>query len=65
MNKKSSFRKRMLSMLLAVLMAFTAVMPATAAFAGDGVEGYHEIELFYKQSDTIIPTYIDDTLPED
>ena len=54
--KKRIFRKRAISVLLAVLMAFTGILPATAAFAGDGVEGYYHLELFYKDTDTIVPS---------
>lgn len=56
--------KRAISLFLAVLMAFTGILPAATAFAGDGVEGSHDIELFYKDTNTIIPTYIDDTAEE-
>lgn len=56
--------KRAVGILLAVLMAFTGIFPAFTAFAGDGVEGYYDIELFYKDTDTIVPTYIDETAEE-
>ena len=61
-----SFRpqKKLISLVLAVLIAFTGILPATSAFAADGVEGYYDIELFYKDSNTIVPTYIDDTAEE-
>ncbi len=58
--KKSKLRKRIISIILAVLMAFTGLLPATAAFAADGVEGYYDIELFYKESGTIVPTFAED-----
>lgn len=32
--------KKLISVLLAVLMAVTGIIPAASAFAGDGVEGY-------------------------
>ena len=57
---KRNVRKRILSCLLAVLMAFSGIIPAMSVFAGDGVEGYHDIELFYKETNTIVPTYKDD-----
>lgn len=44
--------KKLISVLLAVLMAVTGIIPAASAFAGDGVEGYWDIELFYKDTDT-------------
>ena len=62
MRKKS---KKLISILLSVLIAFTGSLPAFSAFAGDGVEGYYDLELFYKDTDTIVPTYIDDTVPDD
>lgn len=57
---KVTLRKRLCSIILAVLMAFTGLLPATTVFAGDGVEGYHDIELFYKSTNTIVPTYQED-----
>ena len=54
--KKQRLTKRLLSVFLAVLMAFTGLIPAGSAFAGDGVEGYHTIELFYKETNTIVPS---------
>ena len=62
MRKKS---KKLISILLSVLIAFTGSLPAFSAFAGDGVEGYCELEIFYKDTNTIVPTYIDDTVPDD
>ena len=61
MKRKS---KKLLSVLLAVLMAVTSVIPAASAFAGDGVEGYWDIELFYKDTDTIVPSYVDESAEE-
>lgn len=52
-------RRRALSLIIAVLMAFTGIIPAMSAFAADGVQGYYDIELFYKDTDTIVPTYAD------
>jgi uncharacterized protein YjdB len=58
-------RKRMLSLLLAAVIAITAGMPAMNAFAADdGVEGFYDIELFYKDTDTLVPTYIDENAAE-
>jgi uncharacterized protein YjdB/acyl carrier protein len=53
-------KKRICSLLLAVLMAFTGLIPAATVFAADGVEGYYDIELFYKDSDTLVPSYQSD-----
>lgn len=61
MKKRS---KKIISIVLAVLMAVTGIFPAFTAFAGDGVEGYYDIELFYKDTGTIVPTYIDETAEE-
>ena len=36
--------KKLISVLLALLMAVTGIIPAASAFAGDGVEGYWDIE---------------------
>ncbi|MCM1114923.1 MAG: Ig-like domain-containing protein [Clostridium sp.] len=54
--RKTRTGKRIVSILLSVLIVFTGIMPAAAAFAADGVEGYYDIELFYKDSGTIIPS---------
>lgn len=61
MKRKS---KKLLSLFLAVIMAATGIIPAASAFAGDGVEGYWDIELFYKDTDTIVPSYVDETAEE-
>ncbi len=58
--KKSLTSKRIISIILAVLMSFSGLLPATAAFAADGVVGYYDIELFYKESGTIVPTFAED-----
>lgn len=58
--KKVTLKKRLCSILLAVLLAFTGLLPASTAFAADGVEGYYDIELFYKDTNTIVPTYQED-----
>ncbi|MCM1286036.1 MAG: Ig-like domain-containing protein [Acetobacter sp.] len=58
---KKRMSKRIISSFLAVLIAFGGIIPAMSAFAANGVEGYYDIELAYKDTDTLIPTYIDDT----
>lgn len=50
MKRKS---KKIISVFLAILMAVTGVMPAVTAFAGDGVENFWDIQMFYKDTDTI------------
>lgn len=62
--KKNYPKKRIVSVFLAVLMAFTGLIPAGTAFADDGVEGIYEIQLFYKDTDTMVPSYIDETAAE-
>lgn len=57
-------KKRLISLVLSVLIAFSGIFPAFNAFADDGVEGYYDIELFYKDTNTIVPTYIDETAAE-
>ena len=57
---KGPARKRILSIFLAVIMAVSGVIPAMNAFAGDGVEGYYDLEIFYGDTGTIVPTYGDD-----
>ncbi len=60
--RKRAMKKKAVSLLLAVVMSFTGILPATAAFAADGVEGYYDIELFYSETDTIVPsTMLDDS----
>ena len=53
-------KKRIVSIILAVLLTFTGLLPAGTAFAADGVEGYYGLTLFYKDSDTIVPSYQED-----
>lgn len=63
--KVKKMKKGILSVFLAVLVAFTGLVPATTAFgADDGVEGFYEIQLFYKETDVMVPTYIDETAAE-
>ena len=57
---KKRLTQKALSVLLAVLLAVTGLLPATAAFAGDGVEGYYDLQIFYGETDTIVPTYEED-----
>ncbi len=57
---KRKFAKKAVSIMLAVIMAITAVLPAVSAFAGDGVEGYYDLQIFYSDTDTIVPSYEDD-----
>lgn len=56
--------KRLLSVLLAVLMAVTGVMPAFSAFAaegdgGGGIIGVYELQIFYEDG-VMVPDYDDE-----
>lgn len=57
--KKGLLRKG-ISVLLTVLMAISGIVPAMSAFAADGVEGYCDLQIFYKDTQTMVPTYGDD-----
>lgn len=57
--KKGLLRKG-ISILLTVLLAVSGIMPAMSAFAANGVEGYCDLQIFYKETQTMIPTYGDD-----
>lgn len=55
-------KTKALSLFMAVVMAVTAMLPVTAAFAGDGVEGFYDLQIFYGEGDkkgTIVPTYVE------
>lgn len=57
---KSKLMKRMLSIALATLIATVGLVPAATVFAGDGVEGYYDLQIFYSDTNTIVPTYEED-----
>lgn len=57
---KTKFTKRAISILLAVLLAVSGIIPALSAFAADGVEGYYDLQIFYKETNTMVPTYGED-----
>lgn len=61
---KNKFSAKVISVFLAVLMAVTGLLPATVAFAADGVEGYYDLQIFYDETDTIVPTYEEDGTTE-
>lgn len=64
--KNNSLKRRIISIMLAVLMTVTGIVPAVSAYADDdGVEGMYQIEIFYKDTNTIVPTYVDDTVADD
>lgn len=53
-------QKRIISVFLAVLIAVSGIIPAMSVFAADGVEGYYDIQIFYADTNTIVPTYGED-----
>ncbi len=61
---KRAFSKRCISLLLTLLIALSGIVPAMSAFAGDGVEGYYDLQIFYKQTGTMVPTYMEDNQTE-
>ncbi|WP_294903882.1 Ig-like domain-containing protein [uncultured Eubacterium sp.] len=52
---KKAITSKAISIFLAVLMAVTGILPATAAFAGDGVDGKYDLQLFYDSTNTAVP----------
>lgn len=65
MNRKIKISKKITSLLLAGILAFTGLVPAVSALGADGVEGYYDIELFYKDSDTAVPSTMTGPTGED
>ncbi len=57
---KYSLRRKAMSIFLAVIIAVSGIIPAFNAFAGDGVEGYYDIQIFYDETGTIVPSYGED-----
>lgn len=57
---KNSNRK-VISLLLSVLIAISGIVPAFSAFAGDGVDGVYDLQIFYKDTNTIVPTKVEGT----
>lgn len=61
---KRTFFKKSISLLLTLLIAVSGIVPAVTAFAGDGVEGYYDLQIFYKETGTMVPTYMEDNQTE-
>lgn len=57
---RRAISKRIISILLTLLLALSGVMPAMTAFAGNGVEGYYDLQIFYKETGTMVPSFGDD-----
>lgn len=59
---KMTRKVKALSFIMAVVMAVTTMLPVSVAFAGDGVEGYYDLQIFYDDGDkkgTIVPSEMD------
>ncbi|MBQ7203319.1 MAG: Ig-like domain-containing protein [Eubacterium sp.] len=52
--------KKWISIVLSILLAVSGMLPAFTALAGDGVIEAYELEIFYKDSNTMVPTYDDE-----
>lgn len=57
---KKGLLKKSISILLTVLMATSGILPTMTAFAADGVEGYYDLQIFYKDNQTMVPSYGED-----
>lgn len=53
-------KRRIFSVFLAVMIAVTGMLPASSVFAGDGVEEYWDLRLYYKDTDTAVPKHQED-----
>ena len=58
---KNSFKKRIISILLCVLLAVSGVVPAFSASAADGVIDTVELQIFFADSNTMVPTFQEGT----
>ncbi len=61
---KHAITRKALSITLSLLLAVSGLVPAVSAFAEDGVIEAYELEIFYKDSNTMVPTYDDETTKE-
>ena len=58
---KQTRTKRILSILLSVLLAVSGTVPAFAALADDdGVVNQYNLQIFYEETGTMVPTYQED-----
>jgi uncharacterized protein YjdB len=57
---KSSATRKIISIALSLLLAISGVLPTLTAFADDGVEGYYDLQIFYDETSTMVPSYGDD-----
>jgi len=57
---KKKLTRKVLSVTLSLLLAVSGIVPVMTAFAEDGVIEAYELEIFYKDSGTMVPTYDDE-----
>ena len=57
---KNSFKKKLISLLLCVLLAVSGIVPAFSAYADDGVIDTVELQIFYDETNTMVPDYMED-----
>ncbi|MBR4240725.1 MAG: Ig-like domain-containing protein [Eubacterium sp.] len=58
---KNPFKKKVISVLLCVLLAAGSSLPAFTASAADGVIDTVELQIFYADTNTMVPTYQEGT----
>ena len=56
---KNSLRKKLISIMLCVLLAATSVVPAFSAYAESGVIDTVDLQIFFADSNTMVPTYME------
>ena len=54
---KNSMKKKLISILLCVLLAVSGIVPAFSAYADDGVIDEVELQIFFADTNTMVPTY--------
>ena len=56
-NMRHTISRKALSIVLSLLLAVSGLVPVMAAYAEDGVIEAYELQIFYKDSNTMVPTY--------
>ena len=54
---KNSLKKKLISIMLCVLLAVTSIVPAFSAYADSGVIDTVDLQIFFSDSNTMVPTY--------
>ena len=54
---KNSFKKKLISLLLCVMLAATSIVPAFSAYADSGVIDTVDLQIFFSDTNTMVPTY--------